>query len=66
MQLFSDFNQWYAGGKLCLRGDSVKRKVRINQNRVGLVVFGIFLIGLLVLKNTLLVDFTINYPAVII
>lgn len=43
------------------------RKVRINQNRVGLVVvFGIFLIGLLVLKNALFVDFTINYPAVII
>lgn len=42
------------------------RKVRINQNRVGLVVFGIFLIGLLILKNTLFVDFTINYPAVII
>ncbi|MBO0413473.1 hypothetical protein JZO81_20645 [Enterococcus hulanensis] len=41
------------------------RKVRINQNYVGLVVFGIFLIGLLILKNTLFVDFTINYPAVI-
>lgn len=42
------------------------RKVRINQNRVGLVVFGIFLIVLLILKSTLFVDFTINYPAVII
>jgi len=41
------------------------RKVRINPNYVGLVVFGIFLIGLLILKNTLFVDFTINYPAVI-
>lgn len=41
------------------------RTNKMNPNYVGIFVVGVFLLALLILKNTLLASFDINYPAVI-